>query len=162
MIKKEYAQFEHYGGYHESDEGVRAFSHLHLVGAGVMDMGVIGVLPVVARKRLLPPVARQERITRMTKEEEIAEPGYYSTYLSEEKIRVELTTTQRCGVHRYSYNNTKNNPMDINIMTSFLLSRKSTRSSTTTLCGQKCVEGSIKVTGGFGGRFGGYTIHYHL
>lgn len=47
MNSKLYKKFEHYGGYHDSDHGVRAFSHMHLVGAGVMDMGVFGVLPLV-------------------------------------------------------------------------------------------------------------------
>lgn len=52
--------------------------------------------------------------------------------------------------------------MDINIMTSYLLDRKSPRFTVTNLCGKNCIEGKILVMGGFGGRFGGYNVHFHL
>ena len=45
-IKKEYKKFQHFGGYNTADHYLRAFSHMHLVGAGVMDMGIFGVLPL--------------------------------------------------------------------------------------------------------------------
>jgi putative alpha-1,2-mannosidase len=45
LIKQAYADFQHFGGYSDYDHGVRAFSHMHLVGAGDQDMGVYGVLP---------------------------------------------------------------------------------------------------------------------
>jgi putative alpha-1,2-mannosidase len=41
-----YEEFQHYGGYSSADHAVRAFSHMHLVGAGVGDLGVLGILPV--------------------------------------------------------------------------------------------------------------------
>lgn len=44
--KKLYASFQHFGGYSDADHAVRAFSHMHLVGAGEIDMGVFGVLPM--------------------------------------------------------------------------------------------------------------------
>lgn len=28
------------------DIGMRAISHMHLVGAGVMDLGIIGIIPI--------------------------------------------------------------------------------------------------------------------
>ena len=46
-INATYAKFQHFGGYHCSDPQLRAFSHLHLVGAGVMDLGVLGILPII-------------------------------------------------------------------------------------------------------------------
>lgn len=45
-IKKLYADFQHYGGYSDADRYVRGFSHMHLVGAGVQDLGIFGVLPI--------------------------------------------------------------------------------------------------------------------
>ena len=36
----------HYGGYWFSDTHIRAFSHTHLVGAGVADLGNVGVMAV--------------------------------------------------------------------------------------------------------------------
>lgn len=67
MIKKEYKKFQHYGGYHDSDHGVRAFSHLHLVGAGVIDMGVIGVLPTISKNYNESPNTDQDRVISFSK-----------------------------------------------------------------------------------------------
>ena len=36
--------FDHYGGYHHSDNSIVAFSHTHMVGAGVGDLGNFGVM----------------------------------------------------------------------------------------------------------------------
>lgn len=47
-------------------------------------------------------------------------------------------------------------------MTGYLLDKKAPRNSTTKLCGEKCLEGAVLVQGGFGGRFGGYTVHFHM
>lgn len=47
-------------------------------------------------------------------------------------------------------------------MPSYLLQKKSPRNSTIAKCGANCLEGSIWIGGGFGGRFGGYRVHYHL
>ena len=43
-----YKNFQHYGGYSTADHAVKAFSHMHLVGAGVIDLGVLGVLPTIS------------------------------------------------------------------------------------------------------------------
>lgn len=47
-------------------------------------------------------------------------------------------------------------------MTGYILDKKGKRNSTTTLCGYKCLEGAVLVESGFGGRFGGYTMYFHL
>lgn len=51
LLKKEYLKFQHFGGYSDADRYLRAFSHMHLVGAGVMDMGIFGILPKKADKK---------------------------------------------------------------------------------------------------------------
>jgi putative alpha-1,2-mannosidase len=51
LFKKEYLSFQHYGGYSDADRYIRAFSHMHLVGAGVLDMGLFGILPKKADKK---------------------------------------------------------------------------------------------------------------
>ena len=78
----------------------------------------------------------------------------------EDNITVELTTTQRTGAHKYRFNN--KGTTNINFMTGYLLDKDGKRNSTTTKCGDKCLEGSVFVDSGFGGRFGGYTVHSHL
>lgn len=54
-IKQSYLQFQHFGGYHTADHEIRAFSHLHLVGAGIQDMGIFGILPLPVRGSLKVP-----------------------------------------------------------------------------------------------------------
>ena len=51
LLKKEYFNFQHFGGYSTADLYIRAFSHLHLVGAGVIDLGIFGVLPTKAHDK---------------------------------------------------------------------------------------------------------------
>ena len=46
LSKKMYFEFQHFGGYSDADHSLKAFSHMHLVGAGVIDMGIFGVLPL--------------------------------------------------------------------------------------------------------------------
>ena len=100
-------------------------------------------------------------LMRFDKRREYAEPGYYSSEL-EHQIKIELTSTQRCGMHRYSYSNKHNKGLDIYFLSSYLLQKKAKRSATTTRCGDKCIEGKIFSLGSFGGRFGGYNVHFHL
>ena len=44
--------FDHYGGYNYEDDGIRAFSHTHLVGAGVGDYGNFGMMPLVLEESI--------------------------------------------------------------------------------------------------------------
>lgn len=46
IVKKFYFEPHHFGGYSDMDYSIRAFSHMHLVGAGVADLGILGILPV--------------------------------------------------------------------------------------------------------------------
>lgn len=55
MIKKMYFEPHHFGGYSDMDHAIRAFSHMHLVGAGVADLGILGILPVKQQKKLQIP-----------------------------------------------------------------------------------------------------------
>jgi putative alpha-1,2-mannosidase len=82
-IKKLYTNFQHFGGYSDADHYIRSFSHMHLVGAGVLDLGILGVLPTKDKHPKIP----NDRLIWFNKMEEIAEPGYYTT-LVEDDIKV--------------------------------------------------------------------------
>lgn len=56
LLKKAYMPFQHFGGYSNADKAVRAFSHMHLVGAGVIDMGIFGVLPKIGKRQETPKI----------------------------------------------------------------------------------------------------------
>ena len=79
-------------GYHYSDSVLLGFSHTHLSGTGVGDLGDLTVLPTTA--------ADQQEVTFAHKKE-TARPGYYALTM-DNGVRVELTATERTGLHRYT------------------------------------------------------------
>lgn len=90
-------------GYHYSDSVIQGFSHTHLSGTGVGDLCDISVLPIVNRK------GSSEKITsRFSHKQETAKPGYYAVHLKDFDVWAELTTTIRCGFHRYTFPASKN------------------------------------------------------
>ncbi len=82
-------------GYHDSDSVLIGFGHQHLSGTGIGELGDIALLPVTGRDQ-------QEVI--FSHDDETCSPGYYSVRLREQGkhyVNVELTATQRTGMHRY-------------------------------------------------------------
>jgi predicted alpha-1,2-mannosidase len=93
-------------GYHYSDDIIYGFSHTHLSGTGVSDYGDILLMPTVGPIFLNATDGDQtERgyASRFKHSSEMASPGYYAVRLADENIGVELTTTKRAGLHRYTY-----------------------------------------------------------
>jgi predicted alpha-1,2-mannosidase len=93
-------------GYHWSDSVLTGFSHTHLSGTGIGDLLDILVMPVSGPVAL--EVERLEDGTRpyadrLSHEDETASPGAYSVRLLRSGIDVELTATQRVGLHRIRY-----------------------------------------------------------
>lgn len=85
-------------GYHYSDSLIAGFSHMHLSGTGIGDWLDISVLPLTE-----PLDDTTQRVTlRFSHDNERASPGYYQVLLSN-GINAELTATERCGYHRYTY-----------------------------------------------------------
>lgn len=80
-------------GYHYSDSVIVGFSHLHLSGTGIGDLGDITFFPTVD----------DTRIHTFEHSDETVKPGYYAVSIKKPGIDVELTATQRCGFHRYKF-----------------------------------------------------------
>lgn len=93
-------------GYHYSDRSIMGFSHTHLSGTGRSDLMDILLMPTVGKVQM-EPGSRAEPDkgyrSRFTKEKETASPGYYAVTLEDYGVDVELTTTQRVGFHRYTF-----------------------------------------------------------
>lgn len=83
-------------GYHYSDSTIYGFSHTHLSGTGIGDMGDVLLLPYSNSGDIKP-------IGKFDKKDESATPGYYKVYLKNYEVTAELTSTKRVGIHRYSY-----------------------------------------------------------
>ena len=90
-------------GYYYTDTLVYGFSHTHLSGTGIADYCDILFMPTTGE----PKFKNTEYMSGFKKKNESASPGYYETKLDKYNIGVELTATKRVGVHRYSYPNTK-------------------------------------------------------
>lgn len=88
------------GGYHFTDTVVYGFSHTHLQGTGVSDYGDILVMPCTKFGK--GDTWRDMYKSRLNKATEEAHAGWYACDLVDQNIHVELTTTPRTGIHRYS------------------------------------------------------------
>ena len=88
-------------GYEYIIENVAGFSHIHSwVMGGVLLMPTTGPLQTVPGDQNAPDEGYRSRID---KESETAEVGYYSVELTDYDIRAELTATTRTGIHRYTF-----------------------------------------------------------
>ncbi len=85
-------------GYHWSSDRIAGFSHTHLSGTGIGDMYDILFMPT-----LLSGPASGDTSCLFSHESERAAPGYYSVDLLDTGITVELTATERVGMHRYFF-----------------------------------------------------------
>ena len=81
-------------GYYYDDNELIGFGHMHLSGTGIGCLGDVAFLPVKDFK---------QTSTRFTHEAEKVRPGYYSVQLTDPNVLVELTATERCGFHRYTF-----------------------------------------------------------
>ena len=83
-------------GYYYDDDELIGFGHMHLSGTGIGCLGDVAFLPVKDFK---------QTSTRFKHEAEKVHPGYYSLQLTDPNVLVELTATERCGFHRYTFKN---------------------------------------------------------
>lgn len=86
-------------GYHYSDNRIYGFSHTHLSGTGCSDYGDILLMPTVGKVQL----KNKQYSSPFKKENEKASAGYYSVFLDKPKVNVELTSTNRTGLHKYTF-----------------------------------------------------------
>ena len=92
--------------YHDSDRDIIGFSHTHLSGVGGNDYGDILLMPTIDERHLepgTPGVADSGYRSSFLKSEEAASPGYYRVRLRDYDVLAELTATTRVGVHRYTF-----------------------------------------------------------
>lgn len=86
-------------GYHFSDSYIYGFSHTHLSGTGVSDYGDVLLMPMSRN----PSPDNKVYGATFSKKNEKASPGFYGVFLNDDSISVELTATERVGMHRYRY-----------------------------------------------------------
>ena len=93
-------------GYHDTDTSLMGFSHTHLSGtgaAGLLDILLIpnaGEVKWISGSRENPSEGYRSPFSH---DDEVMEPGFYSVPLKDRGILVELTATERTGLHRYTF-----------------------------------------------------------
>lgn len=86
-------------GYEYEDTVIRGFSHTN---KGHWNLGNIPVLPL-SGAGILP----DNFLSRFSHKNESSAPAFYQVYLEDFQVNVSLTSTLRCGYHRYAYKNNK-------------------------------------------------------
>ena len=85
-------------GYHYSSNTIAGFSHTHLTGTGIGDWCDISVMPHTG---LIQDTIKRFKTT-FKHQNEKASPGYYAVTL-DNGIKAQLTATERCGLHQYTF-----------------------------------------------------------
>lgn len=98
-----YSGWDRIAGYFYPDSIITGFSHLHLTGTGAGDLYDILLTPVNSRAVKTTPENGNRPYSTFFHENEHAEPGYYQVFLQDYGINAELTSTQRTGIHNYTF-----------------------------------------------------------
>ncbi len=89
-------------GYHYSDSFIYGFTHTHLSGTGCSDYGDILLMPMSGK----PSPDNKVYGSAFSHSTEKAAPGYYQVRLADDDITVQLTATERVGLHHYRFSKT--------------------------------------------------------
>ena len=100
------AKWDWCSGYHYSDSITIGFSHLHLSGTGIGDLGDIRLMPINKKADLAKEIKTRDDISYKSSyshQQENAKAGYYSVFLKDHNINAELTSSLRTAFHRYTF-----------------------------------------------------------
>lgn len=86
-------------GYHISDSTILGFSLTHLTGTGCNDYGDFRFSPITEKTSF----NSKEYSSSFKHENEAAKAGYYSVILDDYSIKVELTAGERVAMQRYTF-----------------------------------------------------------
>lgn len=147
--------FTHCSGYAASDDFITGFSHLRMHGTGTSDYGQIALMPVPAMEDGF--VSGNGYMSRFS--DESASPGYYAATLERGNIRVELTSTERVAVHRYTF---EPGPQAVIVDVGHRMSDQTNvvAGAVEVDSAAREVRGMAQVTGGYSVRFGGVPIYF--
>lgn len=105
-------------GYHISDSTILGFAHQHLSGTGIGDLGDIVLLPFTGDVKYDRGAHGNESTgaySLFRRETETLRPGYYGVHLDRFNVDVQLTSTSRVGFHKYTFLDTSEPKILINL-----------------------------------------------
>jgi len=92
-------------GYDDRHTSIEGFGHYH-----EFQIGGVVFMPTVGKIQTIPGTLENPDSgyrSRFDKETEHSEAGYYSVFLKDYGIKAEITATERVGFHRYTFPETK-------------------------------------------------------
>lgn len=97
-------------GYHYTDTLVIGFSHTHLSGTGIGDLGDVVLMPydpskVIYSSEYMPrkKAVAKHVYAHLDHAKEVVTPGYYSLEMPDYGVNVRLAATERTGIHEYTF-----------------------------------------------------------
>ncbi|NME70630.1 GH92 family glycosyl hydrolase [Flammeovirga aprica] len=139
------------GGYYYEDSSIVGFSHTHLSGTGIGDLGDILMMPFTGEAKLSQGEAENPDSgyrSRFSHDQESASPGYYTVKLQDYDIDVELTASPRVGFHQYTFPQAENAGVIIDLTPTIHMHRNPEHEirviSDTEIAGMKYTKGWAK------------------
>ncbi len=111
--------YKYCAGYNYDDRQIVGFSHTHFSGTGHSDLGDFLIMPTVGELQLEPGTKNNSKSgfrSRFSHSTEIAEPNYYKVLLEDDNITAEMTTTTRVGFHQYTFPESDNSHIILDLM----------------------------------------------
>ncbi|UCD85989.1 MAG: GH92 family glycosyl hydrolase, partial [Deltaproteobacteria bacterium] len=149
--------FAHCGGYWYRDPEIRGFTHTHFSGTGAADYGNILLMPTlgIGDQKTLEEGYR----STYRHDTEAASPGYYAVTLDNYSIRVELTATEHAGYHRYTFPESDEAYVLIDVGASIV--EGASQGTYVEITPQESeVTGWVDYVGGLSGRSGGFRLYF--
>ena len=103
-------------GYHYSDNEIYGFSHTHLSGTGVSDYGDVLLMPTNKVVFNNGADGKEGYRSKFSHDKETAQPGFYKVHLDDTNIDVELTVSERSGMHKYQFPSAKNQVVILDLL----------------------------------------------
>lgn len=128
-------------GYHDTDHSLMGFSFTHLSGTGAADLGDILFMAYTGPWKTKPGSKEHPEEgyrSVFSHQEEHASAGYYSVFLKSYGIKAELTVAKRSGMMRYTFPQTGNRNIIIDLNRGI---QNHTVSSSVRFVGKDVIEG---------------------
>jgi len=111
--------YKYCAGYQYDDKTIVGFSHTHFSGTGHSDLGDFLVMPTVGELKLNPGTADNPETgfrSPFSHNNETVEAAYYKVKLDKYNILAELTATNRVGIHQYTFPQSDNAHIILDLM----------------------------------------------
>ncbi len=111
--------YKYCAGYNYDDRTIFGFSHTHFSGTGHSDLGDFLIMPTVGDLQLEPGTKDDPKSgfrSAFSHQTETVEPNYYKVLLADDNIVAEMTTTTRVGFHQYTFPESDNAHIILDLM----------------------------------------------